>query len=284
MTSGEFWFFERHLDYAGLMLRIKRHLTSRKTEFQTIDVFDTDEYGRVLTLDNLIMLTERDEFAYHEMLVHVPMLIHLEPRKVLVVGGGDGGVLREVIKHQTVKRAVQVEIDRGVVEVCCQFFPWAQETFNHPKVELVIDDALDYVSNHQNEFDVVIVDSTDPVGPAVQLFEAPFYKDIHQSLTQDGVFSCQIDAPFYNMQRIRRVVNSLRGIFHQADMYVAFVPGYPSGVWGLGFASKSKKNVSQPDKVRYDTIKDSLKYYNLEVHRGSFLLPEYMRRVIHKTE
>ena len=284
MSTGEFWFFERHRPHAGLMLKVTRHLESRQSKYQRIDIFDTVEYGRVMTIDNLVMLTERDEFAYHEMLAHVPMLTHPDPRRVLVIGGGDGGILRELVKHETVEKAVQVEIDSEVIDLCKRHFPWAEETYSHPKVELVIENALEYIKQVENSFDVIIVDSTDPVGPAVELFEPPFYRHIHRALTSDGIMSAQLDAPFYNIKRIGKVFKILRGIFSDVGMYLAFIPGYPSGVWGLGLAQKSRKIHMEPDEVRYNTIRDGLKYYNLEVHRGSFMLPEYMRREINKTE
>ncbi len=284
VSSGEFWFYERHVPTAGLMLKARELLACRRSSYQTIQLFDTEHFGRVLTLDNLVMLTERDEFAYHEMLTHIPLLIHPDPKKVLVIGGGDGGVLRELVKHRTVERAVQVEIDREVVNVCREFLPWAAETYDNPKVELVIDDALKFIKTVRNEFDVVIIDSTDPVGPAIELFSSSFYSDVYNALTADGLMTCQIDSPFYNIQRIGKIIDTLRSIFHDVGLYLTYMPSYPSGVWGLGIASKSLKISSQPDKVRYDTLSGGLKYYNLDIHRGSFLLPEYMRRVIFGTE
>ncbi|HHE47258.1 MAG TPA: polyamine aminopropyltransferase [Bacteroidetes bacterium] len=283
VSPGEFWFYEKHVPTAGIMLKVGELLACRRSRYQTIQLFDTADYGRVMTLDNLIMLTERDEFSYHEMLTHVPLLLHPQPRQVLVVGGGDGGVLREVIKHGTVERAVQVEIDREVVDVCREFFPWAAETYDNPRVELVIDDALKYINTVRNEFDLVIVDSTDPVGPAIDLFGSPFYSDVYDALTADGLMTCQIDSPFYGSRRIGMIMDTLRDIFHDAGLYLTQVPSYPSGVWGLGIASKSRKNFHEPDKVRYDTLSGTLRYYNPDVHRGSFLLPEYLRRVVYRT-
>jgi len=277
VSAGEFWFLERHTDDVGLALRIKRHLTHRRSRYQTIDVFDTYAYGRVLTLDRLIMLTERDEAAYHEMLVHVPMLTHPDPRSVLVVGGGDGGVLRELLRHPTLERAVQVEIDSDVVEVSREFFEWAKEAYEDPRVELVIGDALDYAKGKSGEFDLVIVDSTDPVGPAVGLFESSFYRDVHKALSDDGIMTCQMGSPFYSAERIGDVLAVLSRIFADTGLYLTHVPGYPSGVWGLGIASKGPQVLSGPDEVRYNTIAGVLRYYNPAVHRGSFILPEYLR-------
>ena len=276
--AGEFWFLERHADDVGLLLRVKRHLTHRQSPYQIIDVFDTYAYGRVLTLDRLIMLTERDEAAYHEMLVHVPMLTHPDPRRVLVVGGGDGGVLRELLRHRSLERAVQVEIDREVVEACREFFPWAAAAFDDPRVELVVGDGLDYVKGVSAEFDLVIIDSTDPVGPAVGLFKLPFYRDVHKALDSDGIMACQIGSPFYSGEWVGNLAVILRQIFSDTGVYLVHVPCYPSGVWSLDIASKGAQIGSGPDEVRYDTMADDLRYYNPAVHRGSFMLPEYLRR------
>lgn len=280
VTDGEFWFLERHTPEAGLVLKVKEHILTRRSKFQLIEVFDTYEYGRVMTLDRLIMLTERDEAAYHEMLAHVALLSHENPRQILVVGGGDGGVLREVLKHPSVERVVQVEIDRDVVDVCREYFAWGEDTYSHPKVDLVIVDAIDYVADTKNSFDVVIVDSTDPVGPATPLFTEPFYRNVHKALTDGGLMTFQAGSPFYSSERIGVIVNMLRGFFEQAGLYVTYVPSYPSGVWGLGIASKHHNNFQNFDKVRYNTISDGLKYYNPDIHKGAFMLPEYIRQIL----
>ncbi len=278
--DGEFWFLERHTPDAGLALKVREHIHTRRSRFQLIEVFDTFEYGRVLTLDRLIMVSERDESAYHEMLTHVPMMIHPSPRRVLVIGGGDGGVLRELVKHDCLQRAVQVEIDREVVEVCREYLPSIASAFDHPKVELVIEDAIRYIKGVEERFDVVIVDSTDPVGPAVDLFGEAFYRDVFAALSSEGIVTCQIGAPIYDLDQIVRMHGRLQGIFTEAALFLTHIPTYPSGVWTLGIASKGLSLSAQPSDVRYSTLRDRLNYYNSDIHRSSFTLPEFLHRAL----
>jgi spermidine synthase len=278
LLGGEFTYLERHSRTAGLMLMVKRHLVHRQSQFQTLDLFETEDFGKVLTLDGMVMLTERDEAAYHEMLVHVPMLIHPNPRKALVVGGGDGGVLRELLRHPTLEKAVQVEIDRAVVDVSREYFPWAEAVYNNPKVTLVVDDAIKYMRQVKGEFDVVVVDSTDPVGPAEGLFNESFYRDVFGALNEQGIMSGQLGSAFYASEWVGMIIKRLRGIFPYVGLYLAHIPTYPSGLWSLGLASKSTKIDTHPDKVRYDTFSHDLKYYNHQVHFGSFMLPEFLKR------
>ena len=280
VTDGEFWFLERHTPNIGITLKVKEHLYSHRSSYQLIEVFDTYEYGRVLTLDRLIMVTERDEAAYHEMLTHVPMLIHPNPRRVLVIGGGDGGVLRELVKHPTLEKAIQVEIDVEVVETSCRFLPGIASAFENQKVELVIDDALDYIRKVHELFDLIIIDSTDPIGPAEGLFEPTFYKDVFAALNKDGIMTCQLGAPIYDTKFITRIVKHLENLFDDSGIYLTNVPCYPSGLWCLGIASKSHFISAKPDEVRYRTFKDNLNYYNPIIHHGSFMLPEYLQHAV----
>ncbi len=278
--TGDFWFTETHTPHAGLTLRVKRVLYSQQSDYQLVEVLETYEYGKVLTLDKLIMLTERDEFAYHEMMAHVPMLAHPNPLDVLVIGGGDGGCLRELVKHESLRKAVQVEIDPKVVEVCKNFFPQVASAFDHPKVELVICDALNYVKETEAKFDVIIVDSSDPVGPATELFEAPFFFDLEKLLNEDGVLVNQIGSPFYSSDRIEKVCNLLKEYFCEVKLYTVHVPTYPSGIWGVGYAAKKENFWQNPDEVRYNTFLEKLKYYNLDIHKASFALPEYIHSTL----
>ena len=283
--SGEYLYFEQHNATAGLRLRVKRHLAHKRSKFQIIDLFETEEFGVVMTLDGLVMLTERDECAYHEMLVHVPMLTHPDPRRVLVVGGGDGGTLRELLRHPTLEQVVQVEIDGDVVSLSKKFFPWADAVYRHRKVKLVVDDALKYIAQTKRKFDVILVDSTDPIGPAVGLFDEPFYRKVHRALNPDGILCSQVGSPFYNSSEISQILARLRKLFVQAELYTTHIPTYPSGLWGMAIASKNpKKNIrSSLDKVRYNTFKDELKYYNTAIHAGAYMLPEYLKRALYQT-
>lgn len=279
-TEGVTWFMEQHTPNVGLALRVKEHLYTHQSPYQLIEIFDTFDYGKVLTLDKLIMITERDEFAYHEMLVHVPLLIHPNPRKILVIGGGDGGTLREIVKHPTVERIVQVEIDEDVVNACREYFPEVSSAYDDPRVELVVQDALKYVKSVRGQFDAVLIDSSDPVGPAVGLFAESFFTDVHAALNSDGIVSGQTAPIFYEPMRIRLVLDHLRNLFPYTGVYTSHIPSYPAGMWGFTIASKTQKIPSPPDEVRFLTFCEGLKYYNISIHNGSFGLPQYILQAI----
>jgi len=277
--AGQTWFTEYHTDNIGMTFRVKEHVVRRKSPYQLIEIFDTVEYGKLLTLDGLVMITDRDEHVYHEMMTHVPLLMHPNPKKVLVVGGGDGGCLREIIKHDCVEKAVEVEIDGDVVELCKEHFPSVASAYGHPKVELVVHDAIDYLRSVRGEFDVAIIDGSDPVGPAVGLFERSFFQDIADALKLGGIMSCQIGSPHYSLDRIETTLKHWRAVFSDTRLYLAHIPTYPSGVWGLGVASKNVDGTKKtPDHVRFLTFANTLKYYNLDIHEGAFRLPEEVRR------
>ncbi|MFH0765119.1 MAG: polyamine aminopropyltransferase [Calditrichota bacterium] len=280
IIDGVNWFMEPEISNAGLALRIREHLFKKQTPYQLIEIFDTYEYGRVMTLDQLIMVTARDEYAYHEMLTHVPLLLHPNPRRVLVIGGGDGGTLREVVKHPTLEKAVQVEIDAEVVEASQRFFPELASAYNHPKVELVIADAVLWLKQTSDKFDVVLVDGSDPVGPAVGLFQSSFFESIKSVLNEGGLMSGQVGSPFYNLDRCGEVMTQLRNLFPYTGFYTAMIPAYPSGTWGFGMGSKRELSFDRSSEVRYSTFKGTLKYYNNDIHNGAFLLPENIKRAV----
>lgn len=278
--DGDFWFTERHSPNVGFTVRIKEHLLTRQSPFQLIEIFDTYDLGRMLVLDRMVMLSERDECAYHEMMVHVPMLCHPNPRRVLVIGGGDGGCLRELVKHSTLEQAIQVEIDRDVVDLCRAYFPGLASAYDHPKVELVVADAIEFVSTTRIKFDVIIIDSTEPIGPAIGLFQAPFYENLRHCLTDDGIMVNQIGSTFFDLEHVAATIQKLKSVFSEVKSYATQVVVYPSGVWRIGFSTKGQSFWNIPDDVRYNTLKDELNYYNLETHNSSFALPQYAQRVI----
>jgi spermidine synthase len=280
-NAGQTWFTEYHTEGSGLTLKVKEQLARKQSPYQLIEVFETVEFGNLLTLDGLVMITERDEHVYHEMMTHVPMLAHPAPKRVLVVGGGDGGCLREIVRHPQLEKVTQVEIDGDVVDLCKKYFPDVAQAYKHPKVELVIGDAIDYLRRYKGEFDVAIIDGSDPVGPAVGLFDRSFFEDVFDALKSGGLMSCQIGSPLYSLDRIASTLKHWRSIFAEARPYLAHIPTYPSGVWSLGLASKEPGGTSvKPDEVRFRTISNALKYYNLDIHRGSFALPSEIARAI----
>ncbi|WP_188881554.1 polyamine aminopropyltransferase [Alicyclobacillus cellulosilyticus] len=271
----ELWFTELQNENLSIGLRIRRTLHSEQTPYQGLDVVETVQYGRMLVLDGCIMTTEQDEFVYHEMMAHVPLHTHPNPKRVLVVGGGDGGVIREVIKHPSVEKAVLAEIDGRVIEIAKEYFPGIAAGFGDPRVEIQVTDGIRYVQEHPGEFDVILVDSTDPVGPAVGLFAKEFYQAVYRALKEDGLFAAQTESPFVNQDLIARVFADVRDVFPQTHLYLAYVPTYPTGMWSFTLGSKRYNPLEpQPCRVR------GTKYYTTEVHRAAFVLPPFVQEVI----
>jgi spermidine synthase len=275
MAKSELWFTERQSDNLSIGLRINRTLHSEETEFQSMDVVETLQYGNMLVLDGCVMTTDRDEFVYHEMLSHVAMHTHPNPKKVLVVGGGDGGVIREIIKHPSVEKAVLAEIDGRVIEVSKQYFPHIASGLADPRVDVQVADGIAHVQNHPNEYDIILIDSTDPIGPAVGLFAKEFYQSVFRALKDDGLFVAQTESPFANQDLIRKVNRDVREVFPNAYMYLAFVPTYPTGMWSFTMGSKKYHPVQDQQACR---VSDT-KYYNAELHRGAFALPRFVEEL-----
>ncbi|MFZ5639372.1 MAG: polyamine aminopropyltransferase [Bacillota bacterium] len=269
----ELWYTEKQTPNVGITCKTTRSLVTEKTEFQDLAIIDTEQFGRMLVLDGMVQTTVADEFVYHEMITHVPLNTHPDPQKVLVIGGGDGGTIREVIKHPRVQKAVLVEIDRRVVELSKEYLPEISCGLNDPKVEVIIDDGIKHVADNPDTYDIILVDSTEPVGPAVQLFSADFYRSIFRALKADGLFVAQTESPFYNDDLIRQVYRSIAGIFPVTRLYLASVPTYPSGLWS--FTMGSKKH--DPEQVAAESIPAyPTRYYNAGVHQGCFKLPQFV--------
>lgn len=275
MAKSELWFTERQSDNLSIGLRINRTLHSEETEFQSMDVVETAQYGNMLVLDGCVMTTDKDEFVYHEMLSHVAMHTHPNPKKVLVVGGGDGGVIREIIKHPSVEKAVLAEIDGRVIEVSKQYFPYIASGLADPRVDVQVADGIAHVKNHPNTYDVILVDSTDPIGPAVGLFAKEFYQSVYDALTEDGLFVAQTESPFANQDLIRKVNADVREVFPAAHMYLAFVPTYPTGMWSFTMGSKKYHPLKDQQPCRVENTK----YYNGDLHRGAFALPRFVEEL-----
>ncbi|MBP8692217.1 MAG: polyamine aminopropyltransferase, partial [Sedimentibacter sp.] len=193
----ELWFSENHTDNVKFSIRVDRHLISVQSDFQKIDVFDTPEFGRVLVIDGYLMLTEKDEFIYHEMIVHVPMAVNPHIKRILVIGAGDGGTVRELTRYKTVESIDMVEIDRQVVEICKEYIPKTASGFNDERLNLYFEDGLNFVKRKKNEYDLIIVDSTDPVGPGLELFTREFYENCYKALVDDGILVNQHESPYY---------------------------------------------------------------------------------------
>jgi spermidine synthase len=277
MSKPNVWFTEYQNEDLSIGLRIEKTLHSEKTEFQSMEVVETFQYGRMLVLDGCVMTTDKDEFVYHEMLAHVPMHTHPNPKKVLVVGGGDGGIIREVIKHPSVEKAVLAEIDGRVIEISKQYFPNIASGLSDPRVDVQVTDGIKHVQDHENEYDVILVDSTDPIGPAVGLFAKEFYQSVYRALKPDGLFVAQTESPFANQDLIKRVYQDVSDIFRRAHLYLAFIPTYPTGMWSFTMGSKEYSPFEPQAPRTQDT-----KYYTTEVHKAAFALPRFVRELIGK--
>ncbi len=274
----DLWYQERHNDEISLGLHVKKVLASKQSPFQRVDVLETSGFGRILTLDGLMMVTERDEFVYHEMIAHVPCLVHKKPERVLVIGGGDGGTLREVLRHDSVKEAVLCEIDPDVVSLSRQYLPFTAVGLNHPRAKVNIADGVEFVKNSaDNSFDIVIVDSTDPIGPGVGLFSGAFYKEVRRILKPDGIVMAQCESPWENGIDLAKVYSNLREI-GQVWAFSGSIPTYPFGYWSWAFASAEMHPFAAIDSERANAIEKSTRYYNTEIHKGSFALPNFLKQ------
>ncbi len=271
----EFWVTEYQTPALGFSCKTTETLRVEKTPFQDLAVVVTEQFGKMLLLDGMVMTTDRDEFVYHEMITMVALNSHPDPRKVLIIGGGDGGALREVLRHPKVEKGVLVEIDARVMDAARDFFPELACSFNDPKAELIVDDGIKYIQEHKNEFDIIIVDSTEPVGPAVVLFSPEFYQSCFEALKEDGMLVAQSESPFFNSEVIQMVYGGISQTFPMTDLYLASIPTYPSGLWSFTIGSKKH----DPQEVK--TVNDfSLKYYNEGVHKAAFNLPAFVQKII----
>ncbi|MFD0868172.1 Spermidine synthase [Chlamydia abortus] len=272
----ELWYTEKQTEYFGITAKIKETLVAEKTEFQDLAIIDTVEFGRMLVLDGMVMTTVKDEFVYHEMVAHPALYTHPNPKKVLVVGGGDGGVIREIMKHPEVEKAVLVDIDGKVIEYSKKFLPEIACELDNPRVEVIVNDGYMHIHDHKNEYDVIMVDSTEPVGPAVELFTKGFYQGIYDALKDDGIFVAQTDNPWFKADLIRNVNRDVREIFPVVRVYWANIPTYPSGLWTFTIGSKKY----DPLAVDESTIPEiNTKYYSPRIHKAAFALPKFVEEL-----
>jgi spermidine synthase len=271
------WVEEKFEDFLGLRLKVEKVLFSGKSEFQTVDVVETKGHGKMLLNDGLIMVTERDEFAYHDMITHVPLFVHPNPKNVLVIGGGDGGTAREVIRHPGVEKCTMVEIDAMVVDACKEHIPLTSAALDDARIDLIIGDGVKFVKETSEKFDVILIDSTDPIGPATPLFGEEFYQDVFNCLTDDGIVVSQGETPWYGKEIQQSLLTVLNKVFPQCYMYSFSNLTYPGGLWCFTFASKKYHPVSDFDSKRVDASELSFKYYNTGVHSAAFALPNFVR-------
>jgi spermidine synthase len=277
------WFDETLYRDIGQRFAVSKVIFRERTEHQDLVIFENPVMGRMLALDGVIQTAEGDEFVYHEMLTHVPILAHGGARRVLIVGGGDGGMAREALKHRAVERVTMVEIDRGVVDLCTTYLPSiGAEAFKNPRLDLVIADGAAYVKTCQDRFDVIIIDSTDPQGPGAVLFTREFYADCKRCLAPGGILVTQNGVPFLQPDELRNTAQRLGSLFADTAFYVAAVPSYYGGFMAFGWGSDN----AEPRRVgpqeiarRFAAAGIATRYYTPSLHAASFALPRFIEKL-----
>lgn len=282
----EFWFSEKQTKDVKFSIRVDRQLYSGQSEFQRIDIFESPEFGRFLTLDGYMMLTEKDEFIYHEMITHIPMAVHPKAEKVLVIGAGDGGVIRELVRYPEIKQIDLVEIDDMVVEVCRKYLPKTACCLDDERVNIRYEDGLKYIRRCENKYDLIIVDSTDPFGPGEGLFTREFYGNCYKALKEDGIMVNQHESPFYeeDARACQRAHRNITETFPVSRVYQAHIPTYPSGHWLFGFASKKYHPLKHLRVKEWNTRGIQTRYYTTTLHKGAFYLPAYVEELLKNVE
>lgn len=276
----ELWYTEYQTKNLGLTARVKETLYAGQSEFQEVAVVDTYEFGRMLVLDGVFQTSIFDEFIYHEMIAHVPLFVHPNPKTVLVIGGGDGGTIREVVKHSSVETAEMVEIDGLVVDVSKKYLPEISAALNenHPKLRLKIGDGIKHMQEVENKYDVIIVDCSDPIGPGEGLFTHAFYQNVHKALKPDGLFVQQTESPFYHQELIKRLAKDISSLFPITGLYLASIPLYPGGLHCFTIGSK------QYDPYTANTARIPVnlgtRYYNRDMQKSCFVLPSFVQELL----
>ena len=282
----DLWFSEFHTKNVKLSIKVDKQLYSGQSDFQRIDVFESEEFGRFLTLDGYMMLTEKDEFIYHEMIVHVPMAVNPDIKNVLVIGAGDGGVIRELARYNTIENIDMVEIDEQVVEVCKKYLPKTACAFDDKRVHLYIQDGLKYIRKCENQYDLIIVDSTDPFGPGEGLFTKEFYGSCYRALKDDGIMVYQHGSPFFDEDEtaFRAMHRKAYSTFPVSRVYQAHIPTCPSGYWMFGFASKKYHPINDFNPAKWNARGIKTWYYTTNLHLGAFMLPKYVEDLLIEAE
>ncbi len=275
MRLIENWFSERYSDNLQLSFRVQDQLLSVKTDYQRIDLFNTYDFGKLLSIDGTVQLTEKDEYIYHEMITMVPYYCTARSESALIIGGGDGGAAKRLL-NLGIKRIVNVEIDQNVVEISKKYFPDLASSFDNKNVELIIGDGIKYIKHTNELFDLIIIDSTDPVGPAEGLFDRNFYENARSKLVDDGIIVTQSGSPYYQPEALKMATKGMKSVFDNVKTYIAFIPTYPSGLWSFTMASKSEI------KQRKDIIKPG-KYFNEDILKGAFYLPQFVKNIINNS-
>lgn len=280
MSKKTVWADEIYQGIVRTGFKMTKRLFKGKSPFQTVEVVQTAGHGKLLLIDGMTMVSERDEFVYHEMIAHPALFLHPKPKRVLVIGGGDGGSVREVLKHRSVDRCVLVEIDGLVVSASRKYIPQTAGALSDKRAEVLIDDGVKFVAETKEKFDVVIVDSTEPFGPAKELFGPAFYKNVKRILTEDGIVASQAGSPFYEISTIKNLMGITRKIFPVVEVCLFNNLTYPGGLWAFTFATKGLHPIKDFRPARVKAAKLKLRWYNADIHAGSFALPTFLKGAI----
>jgi spermidine synthase len=282
-----FW-SETLYDAYGQSFEIDKVYFESKTEHQHLMIFHNAIFGRVMVLDGIVQTTEKDEFIYHEMLTHVPLLAHGSAQRVLIIGGGDGGILREVCKHQTVEHVTQVEIDQAVIDMAKEYLPnHSQGAFDDPRANIVIDDGIRFVTETDQKFDVIISDSTDPIGPGEVLFTSPFYEGCKRCLNDGGILVTQNGVAYMQLDEVTTTARRLKPVFNDTTFFGSAVPTYIGGMMTFAWASDDPALSQVPVEILQTRFSDagiSTRYYNPAVHAASFAMPQYIVDALSKEQ
>lgn len=278
----ELWYSEHYSDNAKFSIKVDKQLHREESKFQRIDFFESKEFGKFFTLDGLMMVTEKDEFIYHDMITHVAMATNPGIKKVLVIGAGDGGTVRELTRYKTIEKIDMVEIDERVVRLCEEYIPVTASKLTDERVSLYFEDGIEFVRNTKEKYDLIIVDSTDPIGPGEGLFTVEFYTNCYNLLSDDGILINQHESPYYDKDRkeLVRTRQKIKNIFEISRVYQAHIPTYPSGHWLFGFASKKYDPVKDIKVEEWKKFNLDTKYYNTDLHVGAFALPTYVNKLM----
>ena len=272
------WHIDKHSPTRGLTFAVEASLYTEQSQYQRIEIVQTPDFGRVMLLDDVLMVTEADEFVYHEMLAHPTLFSHPDPKSVLIIGGGDCGTLTRVLSHSCVTRAVLVEIDEMVTRVAKTWFPDLTKAASDPRATLIFEDGIQYMRDHRNEFDVILVDSTDPVGPAAGLFRKSFFEDCRAALKAEGILCIQSESPYIPelLTVIQEANRDLRDIFGEVRPYTAAIQTYQAGLWLFQMAVKSTTDTETKVLQKISSSGIDCRYYNAPIHQACFALPQFV--------
>ena len=282
----DYWFSEHHTENVKFSVKVDKHLFTNETDLGRVDIFESPEFGKFLAVDGYIIFTEKDEFIYDEMLSHVPMAVNPKAKSVLVFGSGDGGVVEEFLKYDTIERIDLVEVNEGVIEACRLYFPETSGCLDDPRVTTYTESALRFIRHIDREYDIIVVDSAGFYGPGESLLTREFYGSCFKALSDDGIMVNQHQSPFYDDDRLetQRAHKRIVDIFPISKIYQAHIPTYPSGYWLFGFASKKYHPTDDLKAEEWNRLGIRTDYYTTRLHRGCFALPAYVERMLKEVE